>query len=252
VTYYNRYLYRGLARFQDTGNGNSVNIQVDGKLSYDLGAFPHPFVEVFTNVDDADEVSRFQEVRPTLGFDWNLKPLMLSAGYIDYLFPEREKTNDTQEVFLKLGFDDSTIFRTERPIITPYIYAAYDFDRYDGWYFEGGISHDFTIEDTGLTFTVLGDVGGVFSNKMYSMTGSTHDTGFQHYDIGVIGSYSLNNLFNVSKRYGEFNLKGYLYYTDGLDNNLRSDTQLWGEWGWDFRTEGRAENLNDETRMTNQ
>ena len=234
LSYLNRYLYRGVIRFENQHGGNSLNFQADGKLSFDLGTLPHPFIEAFTNIDDADTVSRFQEVRPTAGFDWNLKPFLLSAGYIDYLFPEREKTDDTQEVFVRLAFDDSTLFRTDRPLFTPYIFAAYDFDRYNGWYFEGGVSHDFPIEDTGIKFTLRADVAGVLNNPLYRIGTALHDTGFQHYDLALIGTYSLNNLFNVSKRYGEFDLKGYLYYTDGLTDHLRADTQLWGGVGLGF------------------
>jgi hypothetical protein len=59
--------------------------------------------------------------------------------------------------------------------------------------------------------------------------------GFQHYQIGLIGDYSLNTLLNVSKRYGEWSIEAYLYYTDGLDNDLLSTTQIWGGAGIMFR-----------------
>jgi hypothetical protein len=60
-------------------------------------------------------------------------------------------------------------------------------------------------------------------------------SGFQHYDVGLIGTYSLNHLLNVSQRYGEWSLKGYLFYTDNIDEDLRADTQLWGGVGIGFR-----------------
>jgi hypothetical protein len=233
LSYLNRYLYRGIIRFKNVGGSSQLNLQLDGKLSYDLGTLPHPWVETFVNVDDGDSVSRFQEVRPSLGFDWNLKPLLLTAGYIDYLFPEREKTNDTQEGFAKLGFDDSTLFRMDQPLLSPYLYTAADFGRYHGFYFEAGVSHDFPIEDTGLSFRLFADVAYVVNQQLFRMN-SISDTGFQHYDLGFVTTYSLNNLFNVSKRYGEFDLKGFLTYTSGIDNNIRGDSDLWGGVGMAF------------------
>jgi len=59
----------------------------------------------------------------------------------------------------------------------------------------------------------------------------TNDTGFQHYDVGMVASYSINHLFNFSTRYGSFNIEGYLFYTDNLDDNLIADNQVWGGVG---------------------
>ena len=233
LSYLNRYLYRGIILFKNVGGSSSFNTQVDGKLSFDLGTLPHPYVETFVNIDDGDTVSRFQEVRPSTGFDWNLKPLLLSAGYIDYLYPEREKTHDTQEGFAKIGFDDSTIFHTDRPILSPYLYSAFDFGRYHGFYFEAGVSHDFPIEDTGLTFTLFADVAYVVNQALFR-TDSISDTGFQHYDLGLVTTYSLNNLLNFSKRYGEFDLKGFLTYTSSITTDVRADSALWGGVGLSF------------------
>jgi hypothetical protein len=233
LSYLDRYLYRGVFRFKRVGGSSALNLQIDGKLSYDLGTLPHPYVETFVNVDDGDSISRFQEVRPSAGFDWNLKPLLVSAGYTDYLFPEREKTNDTQEGFAKIGFDDSTLFHMDRPLLNPYIYSAFDFGRYHGFYFEAGVSHDFPIEDTGFSFTLFADVAYVVNQTLFRLN-TISDTGFQHYDLGLISSYSLNNLFNVSKRYGEFDLKGFLTYTNGINNDIRADSALWGGLGLSF------------------
>jgi hypothetical protein len=233
VSYLNRYLYRGVILFKNVGGSSQLNLQLDGKLSFDLGTLPHPYVETFVNVDDGDSVSRFQEVRPGAGFDWNLKPLLISTGYIDYLFPEREKTNDTQEGYARIGFDDATIFRSDQPILSPYVYGAFDFGRYHGFYFEAGISHDFPIEDTGLSFELLADVGYVV-NQAFFRTDTISDTGFQHYDLGLIATYSLNHLLNFSTRYGSFDLKGYLTYSNGINAQIRADSALWGGAGLTF------------------
>ena len=87
------------------------------------------------------------------------------------------------------------------------------------------MKRDFVFEDSGFVLTLLGDVSYVLDNEQFLARG-TNDSGFQHYDVGLIGTYSLNTLFNVSRRYGEFSVQGYLYYTDGIDNNLRRHASL--------------------------
>jgi hypothetical protein len=241
VSYLTDYVYRGIDRSEvggidpaETAGGKRVeedapNLQFDGQLTFDLGKLPHPFVGVFVNVFDDDPISRFQEVRPYFGLEWTIKPLTLTAGWQTYIFPERDDFN-TAEAFAKVQVDDSILFGTDRPILSPYVYGAYDHDLYDGFYVEAGVKHDFPIEDTGIVLTAVADVAFVAGNGAFTRRGND-DTGFQHYDVGLVGSYSLNTVLNVSRRYGEYKLKGYLFYTDGLADNLRADTQLWGGVG---------------------
>ena len=77
--YANRYVYRGVNHDDVATHGNSLNLLFDGRLEFDLGKYPHPFVELFTNIYDADPVSRFQEIRPIVGADWDVKPFDLAA-----------------------------------------------------------------------------------------------------------------------------------------------------------------------------
>ena len=45
-------------------------------------------------------------------------------------------------------------------------------------------------------------------------------------------SYSLNTLLNISKRFGTFNLEGYLTYTGGIRRaDFNTVDQLWGGAG---------------------
>lgn len=232
VRYMTDYVFRGIDRSEIGGHEDSPNLQFDGKFSFDLGKLPHPFFGLFINVYDADPISQFQEFRPTVGFDWLLKPFQISAGHNTYIFPDRRDLN-TAEFYGKVALDDSFIWSSERPILSPYVYAAYDYDLYNGWYFEAGVKHDFVFEESGVTLTLIGDVAYVLDNQQFLRIG-TNDNGFQHYDIGLIGTYSLNNLLNIPRRYGEVSLQGYIYYTDGLDSSLLSDTQIWGGAGINF------------------
>src|ERR1051326_6523861 len=70
------YVYRGIDRSGSGGAEDAPNLSIDSRLAWDLGRRPHPFVGVFVNVYDSDPASRFQEVRPYFGFDWNMRPLL--------------------------------------------------------------------------------------------------------------------------------------------------------------------------------
>lgn len=233
VSYLSRYIYRGVDQTPLGQRGENA-LQFDGQMEFDLQKLPHPFVGLFVNVFDHDPVSRFEEVRPYVGLRWTIKPLTVTGGYISYIFPSREKTQDTQEIFASLSLDDSRIWNTDQPLFSPYIYGAYDFDRYDGVYLETGIKHDFVIGDTGATLTPLADVAYVLDDRRFLTPGHTADSGWQHYEVGVVGSYSLNHAFNVGSRYGEWKVKGYLYYDEKLQKRIAADTRIWGGVGLSF------------------
>jgi hypothetical protein len=240
ITYLSDYLFRGVNRqdFIDavtsTRSGAQANFQFDGKLQFDLGKFPHPFIGIFANVLDSDPISTFQEVRPVYGAELRIRPLIMAAGNNIYSFPNRNELS-TGEVWGKITLDDAAIFKRDEPILSPYIYGAYDYDLYNGWYIEAGVTHDFIIEKTGITITAQAAVAYVLGNSAFA--GPTgRDTGFQHYELGLIGRYSLNQLLNIPARYGQWTFNGYLYYTDGLSDDLRADSQIWGGAGiqWNY------------------
>jgi hypothetical protein len=238
------YIFRGIDRGSSPSDNDSSNIQFDGKMRFDLGRFPSLFLGVFTNVQDRDPVSRFQEIRPYFGIDLTARPLKLEFGNTFYIFPERDESN-TAEVYSKLTLDDSYFFRSEEPVLSPYVLAAWDYDRFHGWYFEAGVRHDFALEDTALTISPIARVAYVTSQRQFAEPaqpvvdpgftfGNGTDSGFQHYDVGMELSYTLNGVFNISPRYGKLDLKGYLFYTGGLSDQLRSASELYGGLGIGF------------------
>ncbi len=232
ASYWTRYVYRGV---DQTTNGKATenSLQFRGISEFDLGKLPHPFIGLFVNVFNNDPVSRFEEVRPFAGLKWTIKPLTIEVGYQNYLFPSR-RAQDTQEVWASIALDDSRIFRTEKPIFSPYIYGAYDFELYHGFYVEAGIKHDFLIQDTGITLTPSAAAAYVISDKYFREAGDNHDTGLQHFEAGMTLGYNLNSLINIPRRYGQWRLKGYLFYTDGIENRLRADSGLYGGGGISF------------------
>jgi len=234
VRYLTDYVYRGVDHSDVGGHEDAPNLQFDGRVEFNLGKLPHPFIGLFTNIYDSDPISRFQEIRPFFGVDWNLRPFTFEVANNTYIYPDRESVN-TSEVYAKVTFDDSILFHTEKPVFTPYVLAAYDYDINEGWYMEAGIKHDFAIEGTGITLTPQADVAFIqnFANQFVFV--SPQDSGVQHYDVGMVGTYSLNTLFNVSHRYGEFALQGYLFYTGSTSEKILASNELWGGVGIEFK-----------------
>jgi hypothetical protein len=246
-SYLTDYLFRGIDRSESGGSEDAPNLQFDGALKWDLGKWPHPFIGVFTNVYNSDPLSRFQEIRPYFGLEYTARPIIFTVGNANYIFPERDVFN-TGELFAKIKLDDSYFFRTDDPVFSPYVFAAWDYDKYNALYVEFGISHDFVIEDTPLTLTPRAAVAYVSNNRQFrkptpgaidadpafDFGAAGNDSGFQHYEFGMEATYALNTLLNIPSRYGKIDLKGYLFYTDGIDNKLRADTELWGGVGIGF------------------
>ena len=234
VSYLSHYLYRGVDQTTPPLK-NEKPLQFNSRLDFDLGKLPHPFLGLFVNLFNNDPVSKFEEVRPYVGVDWTIRPITIGAGYTSYIFPNREG-KDTQEIWMSLGVDDAAIFHTAHPFISPYVYAAYDFDKYDGFYIEGGIHHDFDVANTGLVLTGVADVGYAAHDK-YFVADPNHPqtTGWQHYDVGMELTYDLKGVFGIPRRYGTWEVKGYLYYTNGIESELKGDTRVWGGVGLSFK-----------------
>jgi len=234
TTYLSNYMFRGIDQ-STPPKRNEKALQFDGRLDFDLGKLPHPFIGVFANVFNNDPVSRFEVVRPYFGVDWTIRPVTVGAGFNGYIFPNREG-KDTQEIWASIRIDDSRFFLTERPLLSPYVYAAYDYEKYDGFYIESGIRHDFVIGDSGVILTAVGDFAYVAHDQYFRPSGPLgKSTGFQHYDVGMEATYDLQKLIGVPRRYGTWELKGYLFYTGSVDKQISADNRIWGGVGINFR-----------------
>jgi hypothetical protein len=238
------YVYRGIDYSETGGAEDSPNLQFDGAMKFDLGRYPSFFMGIFTNVYDADPVSNIQEIRPYFGFELNMRPVKFTIGNTFYVYPDRDDDNRS-ELWVKMALDDSYFFRSDTPVFSPYLLVAYDYQGNTGFYSELGIRHDFEIEDTSLTITPIADVAYVSGNPLYRGGGASPtnpfvggttgpDSGFQHYDLGLQVSYGINRLLNIPARYGKLDVKGWLFYTGGIDDSLRADSVLYGGIGLGF------------------
>ena len=234
VSYYSTYMFRGIDQ-STLPVRNEKALQFNGRLSFDLGKLPHPFLGVFSNIFNSDPVSRFEEVRPYAGLEYTIRPITVAAGFNGYIFPNREG-HDTQEVWVQISADDSRLFHSDRPFLAPYVYGAYDFDKFNGFYLEAGLKHDFIFGDTGLVLTAVGDFAYVAHDRYFIVPGpDRQETGFQHYDVGLIATYDIGRVLGISRRYGIVNLKGSLFYTGPVTTELRANSRIWGGVGLEFK-----------------
>ena len=72
-------------------------------------------------------------------------------------------------------------------------------------------------------------------HQLFIFTNTAQETGWQHAEVGLTARYSLNSLINLSKRYGEFDINGYVFYSDKLNNRITANNVVWAGTGIGFR-----------------
>lgn len=235
------YVYRGVDYTEvvdpetaATGGENNLDLNMDVMMRFDLGdRVPHPFVGAAVNVYDSDPVSRFQEFRPIVGADLELQPVTFTGALQSYTYPQREQL-DTSEMLGKIQLDDSRLVGSDVPLLNPYVLVAYDYDLNNGWYAEAGISHDFLIEDISLTITPIVRIAYTHGWQQQFAFFAEDGTGWQHLDVGANFQYKLNSLLNLSRRWGDWYLRGQIFYTEHLTSTTVGQTLTWGGLGIGF------------------
>ena len=230
ATYLSDYVYRGVD-YTKVSSRQGVDVALGMQLSLDPGpGLPKPFVSLETNGFDADPESHWQFVRPTAGVQWTWKSVTLTGGLTSSIYPNRDDFN-TSEVFTQAQLDDSKLWGTPQPLLNPSLLAAYDYDLNNGWYVQAGISHDFSLGQTGLTLTPVARIGYTAGWQQEFVFQVPSGTGWQHYDLGIEARYALNSLMNLPKRYGQWSLKGSLFHTERLAESTVGSTITWAGLG---------------------
>ena len=235
LRYATDYVFRGIEPVEPTSSEDAINGQVDSRLTFDLGRLPDPYIGVFVNTAEGDEISNFQIIRPIAGLRWELEAAIIDLGHQSFTYPDRDEL-DSNEVFLDVHFNDAALVGEEGPLLGPYVFAAYDYDAFEGTYIEAGFRRESAIAESSLRLGYNVHVAYVDSlGDLYGSGPNPGGSGFQHYQLGLTARYDLNTLLNLSRRYGEWSLEGFINYTDGIDNDLRANTQIWGGGGIVFR-----------------
>ena len=234
--YMTDYIFRGIEVVEPGTSEDAINVQVDAHLQLDLGKLPDPFLRIFTNTAEGDDISNFQVFRAAVGAEWQTEAFKAAVGNQSFTYPDRTEL-DTSEVFLDLRLNDGLLFGEDDEILGPFVFFSYDYDTFEGVYVEAGFRRSFRVTDTALTLQFEGLVAYVdgldnlFGRSPVDPVGS----GFSHYQFGARAHYDLGTLLNISRRYGQWGVEGLIFYTDGIDNELNTDTQVWGGAGITFR-----------------
>jgi len=144
----------------------------------------HPRIDG-DDYNDTLETGEFSEVDFTLSYGFDIKPVAVSIGYIEYLFPT--SGNNTREAFSTLGVD---IYKGLYATVGFY----YDFDEVDDFYAKAGLGYHLSVgKKFSLDFSAL--AGYVGDNASLAQ-----QSGFHEYTLSAAGTYTITNAFSVSAK----------------------------------------------------
>ncbi len=193
------YVWRGIT-FND-------GVVVQPSLDVTKGGFG---VNVWGNVDwddydDTLDSGEFSEVDLTFSYGFDLDPVSISAGYIEYLFPAG--IDGTREVFITLGMDLFAGLGAELALY-------YDIDEFEDLYANFSLGYSLPVSDA---FTL--DFGAT-AGYMGEDTALGGENGFNEYLLSVGGTYAATKALSIS---------GSVNYTDAIDEDVLPD----GPYGQD-------------------
>ena len=172
-------------------------------------------VNVWGNIDMDDydsnlDSGEFSEVDITLSYAFDLEPVFVSIGYIEYLFPIGG--NGTREWYLSLGMD---IIGD----LSAGLEFYYDFDEFDTLYINASLGYSIALSDAASL-----DLGA--SAGYYDGDGTADgDAGLYDYLLFAGVSYAVSDALSISAS---------LNYTDAFDSDKLPD----GMYGQDVNTFG--------------
>ena len=184
------------------------------------------------------EDTKLQEVDYILSWAYALKPIdtTVTLGWIAYTFPPfAGDAHTTYELFVKLEYDDSKLWGTEGPVLSPYFYYGIDLDlaEHASW-MEFGISHEFALadcealENTALkhmTITpalVLG-IDHRYLDKFAGVSGVSPSTRLAFINYGVSVGYDISAALGIPEKYGSVSMSGFLNFSQALNQTLLND-----------------------------
>ncbi len=239
------YIFRGINLSEYEGEGREgLNHQLEASVSVDLdkfGTFTYTaWFEWYAKQDDPafddDAHGHLQEMDNVVSWSYDLSkicdklPVTFETGWAHYaLNQEKGDAYGTNEWFMALSLDDSSLFGTENPVLNPYVAWYVDTDDVDGCWIETGISHDFAMSDLGFASTpVLKDITATPSFVLGIDKGQFAEVCHLHnLQYGLDISADINSMFGFTTDYGQFTVTGFLRYSEAI-NREAADDEFWG------------------------
>jgi len=163
----------------------------------------------------------FSEVDLTLSYGFDLEPLNITIGYIEYLFPTTENSGalGTREVYANFGMDIIENLSTSLSIY-------YDVDEVEDIYANLSLTYNAPLTDA--TSLNLGAGIGYAGEDFAKYYGGGEDAGFFDYLLSAKLGYSVNDALSLS---------AMVAYADSADKDAliegkaKADTNLFGGVG---------------------
>ena len=204
-----------------------------------------------------DSDKTLQQVNYFIYYGYRFAEIGLDAQ-VGYLWLDFRRSGiDTQEINLKLTWDDSILLRAlgfdvKNPVLNPYLFVAFDVDfAASGVYYQLGMNHAFSLAAMGLsdvpflkdvTITPSMSISGDhnYLNKLSGLrsNGGHNESQLDNIVYGLDVSYDLKNALGIPDQYcGKLYVKGFLNYSQPLpDARHLINDELWGGisigYGW--------------------
>jgi hypothetical protein len=233
------YVWRGQNLSEYAGEGREdLNHQMTAGVAYDTGSFgtfaASVWFEWFAGQDALTPGSgcSLQEIDYTISWSYDIEPIAttVEVGWIGYHFPRASgDAAFTNELYVSLSLDDSKLFGTEEPVVSPYVAYYHDVDDVGGGWLEWGISHAFAADDLGMgDIPVLKHLTLTPSFAMGIDHGQlSSDTRIAHLQYGVEIAFDLGTALGMPPEYGMLTLTGFLRFSDAVFEAALND-EFWG------------------------
>ena len=202
-----------------------------------------------SNVQEVDYVVYWKNGLGDTGFEFEF-------GWIAYHFPFIRKGGSpiakdfayTNEVYVTVSYDDSKLFGTEGPVLSPYVSYYHDVDDVQAGWLECGVSHDFALTDLGVKdtpilkdLTVSPSLVLTVDHRYYDRLGVGGNTAIGtrlgNLTYGLTVGYDLGGALGLPARYGSLSLAGFLNYCQSFhDDNAAIQDEFYGGMtvGWEW------------------
>ena len=263
------YVWRGINLSEYSGEGREglnhqftagVAVDLEGLTGVQLGTLAFTtWFEWYADqqVLTPDHGGHNQEIDFVLSWSYDVPQIysQVELGWIVYTFPPLSgDAHRTQELYVKVGMDDSAIWRLmgfdcPMPIINPYIYWGIDIDDgASGQWIELGISHDIAMAQYGMeNVPVLKDITvtpslvlGIDHRYLHIFSvdrtnSGDPDTKLANLNYGVSIDYDLSSALGIPPQYGALSVGTFINYSQALSDKKLSD-ELYGgmsvSWEW--------------------
>jgi len=236
------YVFRGINFSEYAGEGREdLNHQLGVGVEYDTGKFgifgATAWFEWYAGQENLTSGygGNNQEIDYALYWKYAVPDLAttVEAGWIAYTFPPfGGDAHTSYEVYLKLYFDDSGLWKTDKPVLNPYVAYYHDLDLAEnGSWWELGVSHPFAMADYCPDAPILKNVTitpsvvlGVDHRYCERILACGHpSTRLANINYGLDISYDLSGALKLPPRFGKLAVGGFLNFSQALYDEVIDD-----------------------------